>query len=426
MTQIKRRNFLKASFTGLAGAAMFSAFGKSIGDLGNGNLSELLSSKKNDEDYWEQVKEQFPFAEGLKYFNNGSLGPSPLIVREASCNFRKTLDEFPSKYMWGGWKEEVEKVRSQSAELLSVSPEEIALIHNTTEGFNMLAKSFDLKPGDEIILADHEHTSVTIPWQVWQESKGIKLVQIVLPILPDSVEEIVEIYRKAITPKTKIISICHVLNTNGMILPVKEVCKMAHERGIYVAVDGAQAAGMFDINLKDLGCDYYAASTHKWLFSPKEIGIFYGKKESQHLLKPLIVANGHKDLTIRRLENYNTRNLPDVLGLGTAIEFHNSVGREKIEKRSYELKAYLREKIGDNPKFKFKSPADDELSSAIQTLEIVGKDVNLVKAQLFENYGIDTRPMTGFGLNGLRISLAIYITKHDIDYLVDSLEEIAG
>ncbi|PKP32334.1 MAG: aminotransferase [Bacteroidetes bacterium HGW-Bacteroidetes-17] len=426
MTQIKRRNFLKASITGFAGAAMFSAFGKNVSSLPFDNLSAFLSSENNDENYWEQIKEQFPFAEGLKYFNNGSLGPSPLIVREASCNFRTTLDEFPSKYMWGGWKEEVEKVRSQSAELLSVSPEEIALIHNTTEGFNMLAKSFDLKAGDEIILADHEHTSVTIPWQVWQESKGIKLVQIVLPILPDSVEEIVEMYRKAITPKTKIISICHLLNTNGMILPIKELSEMAHQKGIYVAVDGAQAAGMFDINLKDLGCDYYAASTHKWLFSPKEIGIFYARKESQHLLKPLIVANGHKDLTIRRLENYNTRNLPDVLGLGTAIEFHNSIGREKIEKRSYELKAYLREKIGDNPKFKFKSPANDELSAAIQTLEIVGKDVNLVKAQLFENYGIDTRPMTGFGLNGLRISLAIYITKHDIDDLVDSLEEIAG
>ena len=426
MTQIKRRNFLKASITGFAGAAMFSAFGKSVSNLGIGNISELLPSEENDENYWEHVKEQFPFAEGLKYFNNGSLGPSPLIVREACCNFRKTLDEFPSKYMWGGWKDDVEKVRSQSADLLSVSPEEIALIHNTTEGFNMLAKSFSLNVGDEIILADHEHTSAIIPWQVWQESKGIKLVRPVLPILPASADEIVEIYRKSITPRTKIISICHVLNTNGMILPVKEVCKMAHERGIYVAVDGAQAAGMFKINLKDLGCDYYAASTHKWLFSPKEIGIFYASKESQHLLKPLIVANGHKDPSIRRLENYNTRNLPDVLGLGTAIKFHDSIGRDKIEKRTYELKAYLRQKIGDNPKFKFKSLAKDELSAAIQTLEIVGKDVNFVMEQLFENHGIDTRPMTSFGLNGLRISLAIYITKQDIDYLVDSLEEIAS
>jgi selenocysteine lyase/cysteine desulfurase len=327
--------------------------------------------------------------------------------------------------MWGGWKTEVEKVRTQAADLLSVSSEEIALIHNTTEGFNMLAQSFDLKPGDEIILADHEHSSGTIPWQVWQETKGIKLVRPVLPILPKSKDEIVEIYKNAITPKTKIISICHIVNTNGMILPIKEVSEMAHKKGIYIAVDGAQAAGMFEVNLKDIDCDFYAASTHKWLFSPKEIGIFYAKKECQHLLKPLIVANGHTDPSIRRLENYNTRNLPDVLGLGTALEFHNSIGSAKIGNRTFELKAYLREKLEANPKFKFKSPDKNELSAAIQTIEVVGHDVNSVKEKLFEGYGIDTRPMSTFGLNGLRISLAIYITKRDIDYLTDALIQIA-
>jgi len=111
--------------------------------------------------------------------------------------------------------------------------------------------------------------------------------------------------------------------------------------------------------------------------------------------------------------------------LGTALEFHNSsTGREKIEKRSYGLKAHIREKIGNNPKFKFKSPLKDVLSAAIQNIEIVGKDVDFVKEQLLDNYGIDTRPMTGFGLNGLRISLAIYITKSDIDYLIKGLEHI--
>ncbi len=425
MTQIKRRNFLKASVTGFAGAAMLSAFGKSFANFEPMDLPELFSSEVNDENYWEIIKDQFPFAPGLKYFNNGSLGPSPLLVRDAGCNFRKTLDEFPSKYMWGGWKTEVENVRTQAADLLSVSPEEIALIHNTTEGFNMLAQSFELKPGDEIILADHEHSSGTIPWQVWQETKGIKLVRPVLPILPKSKDEIVEIYRNAITPKTKIISICHIVNTNGMILPIKEVSEMAHKQGIYVAVDGAQAAGMFEVNLKDIDCDFYAASTHKWLFSPKEIGIFYAKKDCQYLLKPIIVANGHKDPSIRRLENYNTRNLPDVLGLGIALEFHRSIGSEKIGNRTFELKAYLREKFKGNPKFKFKSPDKNELSAAIQTLEVVGHDVNSVKEKLFEGYGIDTRPMSTFGLNGLRISLAIYITKRDIDYLTDALIQIA-
>ncbi len=410
--------------TALGSAAILTSFGKGISELKDPVLPDLPSSESVGEDYWNMVKEQFPFAPGIKYFNNGSLGPSPLSVRVESNHYRKMLDEFPSKYMWGGWKDKVEEVRSKAADLLSVSAEEIAINHNTTEGFNVIAQSFDLKAGDEIIVADHEHPSGTIPWLVWQETKGVKIVRPVLPILPKSVDEIVNIYKKAITPRTKIISMCHIVNTNGMILPVKEVSEMAHKKGIYVAVDGAQSAGMFNINLKDLGCDFYAASTHKWVFSPKEIGIFYAKNESQHLLRPIVVCNHYEDKSIRRFENYNTRNLPDVLGLGAAIDFHHSVGGDRISKRTFELKAYLREKIGDDPRFKFKSPESDKLSAAIQTLEVVGKDVNWVKEQMFENYGIDTRPMSTYDLNGIRISMAIYITKRDIDYFVDGLKKI--
>jgi len=424
MSPIKRRNFLKTSLTAIGSTALLTTLGKTTRGLTIDHYKPDLSSADDSELYWEMIKEQFPFAEGVKYFNNGSLGPSPITVREATTDFRRTLDEFPSKYMWGGWKDNVENVRSLAAELLNVSPEEIALIHNTTEGMNMIARSFDLKPGDEVILADHEHPSGTIPWQVRQETKGIKLVRPVLPLIPDSVDEVVEVYKKAITSRTKVISMCHVVNTNGMMLPVKEVSEMAHQKGIYVAVDGAQAAGMFQTDLKDLGCDFYAASSHKWLFSPKGVGIFYAKKESQHLLTPLIVANGYQDQSIRRLENYNTRNLPEVLGLGSALEFHKLIGDKKINDRTFELKAYLRSRIEGNPKFRFKTPMSDQLSAAIQTLEVVGQDVVSVKDKMFENYGIDTRPMSTFGLNGLRISLAIFITKADIDYLVDGLEKI--
>ena len=219
---------------------------------------------------------------------------------------------------------------------------------------------------------------------------------------------------------------CHSVNTNGMVLPVKEVSEMAHKKGILVAVDGAQAAGMFDINLKDLGCDFYAVSAHKWLFAPKGIAMFYAKKESQYHLKPLIVANGHDDKSIRRLENYNTRNLPELLGFGSAVDFINTIGKEKISKRSYELKHYFRGKVKDNPKFRLQTPEHDELSCAIQTLEVLDMDVQDVKNKLSDNFSIDTRPMSSYGLNGVRISFAIFITKKDIDYLVDALEAIAG
>lgn len=421
MKPIDRRNFIQSSLA-LAGIPLLPAIDKTIAP----GYTISLSSADTTEDYWEMVKQQFSLQQGLYYFNNGSIGPTPASVHLADTAYQKMADEFPSKYMWGDWDDEVEAVRQKVAGLFAVSPEEIALIHNTTEGMNLIARSFELKAGDEIILADHEHTSGTIPWQVWQQSKGVKLIRPVLPILPQSEEEIVNIYKKAITPRTKIISICHMVNTNGMILPVKEISDMAHQRGILVAVDGAQAAGMLSVNLRELGCDFYAASAHKWLFAPKGTGMLYSKQESQHFLKPLIVSNGHTNKTIRRLENYNTRNLPELLSVGTALDFHHLIGDQKIHQRSLELKNYFRSKIETNPKLYLKTPAPDVLSSAIQVVEVVGKNVNEVKEKLFTDFNIDCRPMSSFGLNGLRISLAIYLTKKDIDYLVSALETVAA
>ena len=422
MKNTHRRSFVKQLFTGVAGTVLLSSFKASETE----NSTPILNTNDTSEAFWENVKRQFKFAPKLRYFNNGSLGACPIPVQKATNEFRATLDGYPSKYMWGGWYREKEDVREKVANIFSVSKEEIALTHNTTEGMNLIARSFDFKKGDEIILIDHEHPSAVIPWTVWQEEKGVKLIRPVIPILPTTVAEIVKVYEDAITPRTKVISMCHVINTNGMILPIKEVSEMAHKKGILVAVDGAQAPGMFTINLKELECDFYVASAHKWLFAPKGISVFYAKEESQHYLKPLMVANGHRNTSIRRLENYNTRNLPELLGLGSAVDFHNSIGKEKISKRSYELKAYFRDKVKNNPKFRLKTPELNELSCAIQTLEIVGKSVREVRNTLRDEYHIDTRPMTTFGLNGLRISLAIFITKKDIDYLIDALETIAG
>jgi isopenicillin-N epimerase len=419
-----RRKFIKSLASGIAGTIVLPSIAYS--DVVNEGDFWLNHLDDSSEDFWESVKNQFEFAPQLRYFNNASLGASPVSVQTATNGYIKTLDGFPSKYMWGGWEEAKEEVRKNIANLFSVSEEEIALIHNTTEGMNLIARSFNLQPGDEVILADHEHSSGTIPWQVWQEANGVKLVRPTLPILPKSVDEVVSIYEKAITSRTKVISMCHIVNTNGMILPVKEVSEMAHDKGILVAVDGAQSAGMFTINLHDLGCDFYAASSHKWLFSPKGVGVFYAKEESQGYLKPLMVARGHTDKSIRRLENYNTRNLPEVLGLGSAVDFINTIGHDKIHNRCFELKAYFRSKIENNPKFKLKTPALDEQSGAIQVVEIIGKDVATVKRRLYDEYDIDCRPMRSFDLNALRISLAIYITKEDIDSLVEALVDLAN
>jgi selenocysteine lyase/cysteine desulfurase len=218
---------------------------------------------------------------------------------------------------------------------------------------------------------------------------------------------------------------CHIVNTNGMILPVKVVSTMARERGILVAVDGAQAPGMINVDLHDLGCDYYAASAHKWLVSPKGVGIFYARSESQKHLKPLIVCRGWEDESIRRLENYNTRNLPEVLGLGVAFDFQNLIGPDRRQTRIYELKRYLREKIADDPAFAIKTPANDALSAGITTVELVGHGVLEVAKTLRELHQVDCRPMFTHGLNGLRISLSVFNSESQVDLLVTAIRELA-
>ncbi len=423
-----RRAFLKNMGLGVAGTLAIPAqsWSKSKTSLETA-IHELKEfPNPNSEQYWEIVASQFQFAQGLKYFNNASLGACPFPIRKATNTFRDTLDDFPSKYMWGGWDEEKEATRKKVAAVFSVSEEEIALIHNTTEGMNLIAQSIALSPGDEVILADHEHSSAVVPWTVWQESKGVKLIRPTLPILPQSKEEIVAIFKAAITSNTKVISVCHMVNTNGMLLPIKEISKMAHEKGILVAVDGAQGAGMVATNLSEMDCDFYTVSAHKWLFAPKGIGIFYAKKNQQELLKPLIVARGYNDPSIRRLENYNTRNLPELLGLGSAIDYRNTIGGAIIHERTYALKHYFLKAIKNNDKIIPKTPSSDDLSAGIQVVEIKGKEVKEVKEQLFKDFGIDSRPMTKFGLNAVRLSFAIFITKKDIDNLVAALNTIAN
>jgi selenocysteine lyase/cysteine desulfurase len=426
MTTSNRRSFLKKTFSGIAGSTLLLASTKDTLLAEAKSIERELGSSSDSENYWDVVKNHFSLQKGLFYFNNASLGPSPELVLDATEKFRRALESFPSKYMWGGWNDDKEEVRKKAAKIFNVSTEEIALIHNTTEGMNIVASSMNLQPGDEVVVADHEHPSGTIPWKYWQETKGIKLVRPKLPMLPKTPGEIVDVYKKVISSKTKVISMCHMINTNGMILPVKEISELAKKRNVLVAVDGAQSAGMFRFNLHELGCDFYAASSHKWLFSPKGMGVFYAKQDSQKYLKPLIVASGYQNKSVRRFENYNTRNLPELLGLGTAIDFNNLIGLDKKEKRIYELKKYFREKLKEETYFKVKTPEHDQLSAGITTVEVEGTKVTELQKILSEKYNIDCRPMSSFGLNGLRISLSIFNTKEDIDYLVDSFKKIKG
>lgn len=421
---VNRRNFIRSSAAGLVGSFLYNS---QIAAGTNTYLPRFdMLSVAGEEEWWRVVKSQFPLEDKLLYFNNGSLGPSPDYVINNTELFRRMLDAFPSKYMWGGWSADKERVRSLIAGYFSADSEEIAVTHNTTEGMNLFARSFDLKEGDEIILADHEHPTGVSPYEYFCRPLGIKLVRPVLPLLPESPEEITDVYRRAITGRTRLISMVHMTNTNGMILPVKQVSELAHNNNIIVCVDGAQSAGMFRVDLPELGCDFYAASGHKWLFGPKGTGILFARKEKRHLLKPLMVSSNWNRSDIRMFEDYNTRNLPEYLGLGSAIEFNNLLMQDRKQERIYALKRYFRGFIEDDRRFRFVTPASDLLSAGIQVVEIEGKSAVDAGKFLTDRYSIDCRPMSTNGLNALRISLSVFNTMEDIDILVKGLREFAA
>ncbi len=379
-----------------------------------------LSSGQTD---WEDVRSQFRFADDMIYMNNASLGASPMSVRDATHVFRDLLDEYPSKFMWGGWKDEKEAVRTSMAQLLNAEADDIALTHNTTEGMNIIAASLDLEEGDEVIVGNHEHPTARIPWKYHQEERrGAVIVRPDLPLTPTVVEELVEVYRAAITDKTRVISMVHVTNTNGMILPVKEICAMAKERGIITAVDGAQSLGAMPVDVKDIGCDYYAASCHKWLFSPKGMGVLYASADATEL-RPMIANRRYKSPSMRRVEDYNTRNLPELLGVGTSIDFHNALGTEVMSSRMRELRDYFYQSVIENDKIKWHTPVSNELSLHIAAVEVEGKTASELKSFVSDEFNIDTRWMGSHGMNGIRVSLSVYNNEQDIDLLVSALSE---
>ena len=207
MTETTRRGVITTTWGAAAAGVVLS------GTESSSAFADELAAADTETAFWRLVQAQFRLEPGLLYFNNASLGPSPALVADATEHYRRTLDGHPSRWMWGGWKDEIESVRGKAAELLGADAEEIALIHNTTEGMNLIAASLELEPGDEIILADHEHNSGTIPWLYRQVPMGIELIRPTLPLLPADPAELVEVYRRAITPRTRVISMCHVVNT---------------------------------------------------------------------------------------------------------------------------------------------------------------------------------------------------------------------
>ena len=421
---MNRRNFLKGSSIGAAGILITNQMSQ-IKQTFAADLDNFNSKINGD---FTHLRSAYQLSPDVQYFNHASIGTIPSAVQKARQKYLELCESNPWLYMWGGaWEDPREETRKKAAQILNCSPGEVALTHNTTEGFNILANGLPLGKGDEVVFSSMNHAGASVCWFHQAKDKGFQVNKFDFPVTSSSElskQDVLDLYDRNITNRTRVLVFPHIDNIVGLNHPVRELTELARSKGVeFIAVDGAQAVGMVQTDMRDMDVDFYACSPHKWVQSPKGTGMLFMKKEQQLHVKPMWVTWGQNRWkgTVRIFEDYGTRNLAEVLALGDAIDFQQKLGMKAKLKHYEKLWEYFVEVIDNHPQLQWRSPRNWELSSSIYAVEVINKKSSELSQELFKNHGIIVRPFSSQGLNTLRISPNVFDTKKDLDDLVEIL-----
>jgi selenocysteine lyase/cysteine desulfurase len=424
-----RRNFVKQIGLMAGAFSANSLFNQAhAAEFEHINLLKQDVSAKDlamDEDYWSIIQQSYTTSPALINLNNGGVSPSPRIVQDAVERFNKMTNEGPSYYMWRILDQGREPLRDKLAQLAGADPEEIAVNRNATEALNTVIFGLNLKAGDEIIGTKQDYPNMINAWRQRAQRDGIVYNQISFQFPIENDEEIVAGFEKAITPKTKIIHITHIINWIGQILPVKKITDMAKKHGIETIVDGAHSFGLLDYNIPDLGCDYYGTSLHKFLSAPIGSGMLWIKKEKIEKIWPLVCNDKPNGTDIRKFETLGTRSFPIEQGIGEAVNFQNGIGSKRKEERIRYLKNYWATRVQNIAKVKIHTSFKDEYACAICGVSVDGMTPGELDSTLFSNYKIHTVGIVWENISCVRITPHVYTRIQELDKLVMAIDTIA-
>jgi selenocysteine lyase/cysteine desulfurase len=380
---LNRRGFLKHAGVGTALLGLPPSAGEQVfGEEPRPLPSDQLFAADQAQ-YWTELRRQWLLAPDRINLNCGSLGCSPLPVLRAVIDHLLSAESYREPgYPWFGYEEKplIRQLRDKLAEFLHCGRDELAIVRNTTEGNNVVCNGLDLKAGEEAILTDQEHPGGRCCWEQKASRFGVKLKYVHLPRPPKSEDEIVERFREALTPSTRILVFSHITTVTGLVLPVKPICELARQRGILTHVDGAHAIGQIPLNLHELGCDFYATSPHKWLMAPKGTGLLYVREGLQERIWVNTASNEWRNHQLKayRFSNIGTSNLSLIVGLATALDFVQKVGPERIYKRIHELAAKVRDRMAQYPQLFFGNASADQFYGGLVSLFPIKGDLKAV------------------------------------------------
>jgi len=379
-----------------------------------------------DEDYWSVIQQAYTVNPNMVNLNNGGVSPSPRVVQEAVERFNQLSNEAPSYYMWRILDQGREPLRYKLATLAGCSPNEIAINRNATEALNTVIFGYPFKAGDEVIGTKQDYPNMIQAYRQRALRDGIVYTQLSFDFPIEDDHSIVAAFEKAITPRTKLIHITHIINWVGQIMPVKKIAAMAHARGIEVIVDGAHSFGLLDFKIPDLECDYFGTSLHKFLSAPIGSGMLWIHANKIEKIWPLLCNDKPLSNDIRKFETLGTRSFPIEQGIGEAVNFHVAIGPKRKEERVRYLKNYWATKAAQIPGVKIHTSLKDKYACGICGVTIDGMTPAALDSALYAGYKIHTVGIVWENISCVRITPHVYTRLEDLDKLVAALKEIAA
>ena len=401
----------------LALAAAVPAFG----GLRHARLPKLAHDRlttnpaPDDEGAWERIGREFVI-DGL-HLNTGTYGACPLPVLDATFQHMRAFERIIGQegIDYPAFKHELET-------FLGAWPGSVAVLRNTTEAMNNAAAGLDLAPGDEVLSTTHEHIGGRCCWELLAKRRGIVYRTFMPPLDPASDAEIIAAWQAQVTPRTRVLSISHVLFTTGMLQPVAELVKWARGRGIITVIDGAHPPGMLVTDIQGIDADFYATSTHKWLLAPKGTGLLIVRPDRIASTWPLIGSGDWAATDIRRFEDVGTSNGSLVVGMRAAVAFQNAIGRDAIERRARALATMLYDALATLPRVTLMSPRRSVFRTAMVAFTMDGTTAEKLQGYLGAAR-IRTRRIAEFGYEYLRLSTHMYVLPGDLERTVDLLRK---
>jgi selenocysteine lyase/cysteine desulfurase len=418
-TQVNKRGFLS------------TAGGASLGLLFGPNLLAQYATKPvtavaEDEAFWAAVRGQFRLTGDYINLENGYYCFQPLPVLDAFIDNVRAINLEASHYMRTRQFDDKLRIRTRLAAFAGCTPEELIITRNTTESLDTVISGFDWRSGDEAVLANQDYGSMIDMFKLQARRFGLLNRFVDIPMDPRSDDEIVSVYANALTQKTRLLMVPHMVNITGHILPVRSICDMAHARGVEVMVDAAHTFAQLDYRLPDLHCDYYGASLHKWLAAPLGAGILYVRRDRIEKLWPIYADESVPVGDIRKLNHTGTHPVHTDLTIERSLAFHEMIGSARKEARLRYLQRYWTGQVRSFRKIAMNTPSDAKRSCAIANVGVQGMPPAELARVLLEKYKVYTVAIDGAGVHGVRVTPQVYTSTADLDVFVAALKELAA